>query len=581
MYYGPPGGVHTFYAYIPPAEYFTKHPEWFSLVRGKRTADQAQLCLTNEALRAVIIEKLTAHIEQARAEAAKARRPEPRDFDISQNDWGGMCECPKCRAIVQREGSQSGPLLDFLNHIGDAVRDKYPEVRINTLAYQMTEDPPRTLRPRDNVMPRLCDTNANLLRPITHPDNRKFADCLATWGRIAKNLRIWDYAVTYSPYYGLPLPTVHTYPIDYRYFAEHNVEGVFTEHEYAILADMRDFKIWMMIKLLEDPYRDYEALVQDFTSGFYGPAGPQVRRYLADLETASDNAKSNVNWFPVLSQYTYLTLDFLRKAQATFDEAEKVVTGNPVLLRRVRHARLPVDRACLVLWSKLMRQWIAGNGLPEKMPLDRAAIATRCRQTWNDQIDLRYPESQRAPQRSEAAAELTPLLARPAFVPLPEKFRGLKPSTVFDLTADQSRNWQDQAKRVPDSEAESGITNRLELSKADMKKYKLPMPWGLYDPAQKRNLGSATIRPEDVSGPGYHWYRLGRFEVSRSSYVWFFWSWIIQFPGEVAVDPKHPEQRFDIWARVKFEGPGFPHGKPGQTNTICVERVVLVRQEHP
>ena len=101
VYYGPPGGVHTFYAYIPPAEYFTKHPEWFSLVSGKRTADQAQLCLTNEALRAVIIEKLTAHIEQARAEAAKARRPEPRDFDISQNDWGGMCECPKCRAIVQ------------------------------------------------------------------------------------------------------------------------------------------------------------------------------------------------------------------------------------------------------------------------------------------------------------------------------------------------------------------------------------------------------------------------------------------------------------------------------------------------
>ena len=113
------------------------------------------------------------------------------------------------------------------------IRDQYPEVRINTLAYQMTEDPPKTLRPRDNVMPRLCDTNANLLRPITHPDNRAFAERLATWGRIAKNLRIWDYAVTYTPYYGLPLPTVHTYPIDYRYFAEHNVEGVFTEHEYA------------------------------------------------------------------------------------------------------------------------------------------------------------------------------------------------------------------------------------------------------------------------------------------------------------------------------------------------------------
>ena len=195
-----------------------------------------------------------------------------------------MCECPKCQEIVRREGSQSGPLLDFLNQVADAIRDKYPEVRINTLAYQMTEDPPKTLRPRDNVMPRLCDTNANLLRPITHPDNRKFAERLATWGSIAKNLRIWDYAVTYTPYYGLPLPTAHTYPIDYRYFVEHNVEGVFTEHEYPILADLRDFKIWMMMKLLEDPYRDYDALVQDFTEGFYGPAGAAIRRFLANLQ---------------------------------------------------------------------------------------------------------------------------------------------------------------------------------------------------------------------------------------------------------------------------------------------------------
>ncbi len=577
VYYGPPNGVHTFYFYIPPKHYFEKHPEWFSLVGGKRTADKAQLCLTNQELRAAIIEKLKAYIEQARAEARKAGRPAPRDFDISQNDWGGMCECPKCQAIVQREGSQSGPLVDFLNHVADAVRDKYPEVRVNTLAYQMTEDPPKTLRPRDNVMPRLCDTNANLLRPITHPDNRKFAERLATWGRIAKNLRIWDYAVTYTPHPGLPLPTVHTYAPDYRYFAEHNVEGVFTEHEYAILADTRDLKIWMMVKLLEDPYRDYDALARDFTDGFYGPAGPTIRRYLADLQSAAENANSNVNWFPPLSQYTYLTLEFLRSAQTTFDQAEKAVASDPVLLRRVRHARLPVDRACLVLWPRIMRQWIAGDGLPEKIPLDRAAIAARCRQTWQAHIDLRYPESQRAAPRAEIDAELTPLLARPAFVPLPERFRNLKPSAIFDFTAEQSGNWQDQAKRVPDPEAECGITNRLELSQQDVEKYKLPMNWGAYAPTGKHFLGSATIRPEQVPGPGYHWYKLPPVAVPPSTYVYFFWSWIVQFPIESVGDSSRPEEKFEVWAHIKFGGPGFPHGKPGQNSAICVERVIVVR----
>ena len=178
---------------------------------------------------------------------------------------------------------------------------------------------------------------------------------------------IWDYAVTYSGYFGLPLPTVHTYPIDYRYFAEHNVEGVFTEHEYAVLADMRDLKIWMMMKLLEDPYRDYDLLAGRFHRRFLRPGGPAGAPLLADLQAAAEATNSNVPWFPTRSQYRYLTLDFLGKSQAAFDEAEKAVAGDRVLLRRVRHARLPVDRACLVLWSKLMREWI-----------DRAASRRRC-----------------------------------------------------------------------------------------------------------------------------------------------------------------------------------------------------------
>jgi len=577
VYYGPPSGVHTFYPYIPPKEYFDEHPEWFSLIDGKRTAEHAQLCLTNPELRGVVIEKLKGYIGQARLEAERAGRPAPVDFDISQNDWGGMCQCEPCQAIAKEQGSESGPLLDFLNHVADAVSKEYPEIRINTLAYQMTEEPPKSIRPRDNVIPRLCDTHANLLRPITHPDNQPFAERVALWGGIARHLRIWDYAVTYRPYYGLPLPTVHTYPIDYRYFAEHNVEGIFTEHEHPILADLRDLKIWMMMKLLEDPYRDYDTLLLEFTDGFYGPAGEPIRRYLDELQAAAEETASNVDWFPALSQYGYLALDFVHGSHVIFDEAEKAVADNPVLVRRVRHARLPLDRASLVLWPKLMREWIAEGGNPEEIPLDREAIAKRCRDTWYAQIDLRIPESQRAAERAKADSELDPLLARPAYVPLPGEFRHLAPKDVCDFTAEQSSNWKDVAKRVPDPEAECGITNRLELSDEDIEKYKLPMPWGLYDPAQKKGLGSAGIKPDDVPGPGYHWYKLGTFQITPSSYVYFFWSWIIQFRVDAAVDPARPDRRFDVWARIKFEGPGFPHGKPDEPNAICVERVVLVK----
>lgn len=571
MNYGPPYHVHTFYSYVPPATYFAQHPEWYSLVNGKRTADDAQLCLTNPELRRLFVEKLRAYIESTR----KGPGPAPVVFDISQNDWGGMCQCDRCQAVARAEGSEAGPLIEFVNAVADAIKPDYPDVFIDTLAYQMTQDPPRTVRPRDNVIVRLCNTTGTLTRPITDPANAAFRQQLLGWARIARNLRVWDYAVTYADPYGLPLPSVHNYPANYRFYAAHNVEGVFTEHEYPILADLRDLKVWMMIKLLEDPSRDYAALLRQFTDGFYGPAGALIREYLARLQAAEAARPVRASLASPSTRYSYLTLAFLRDASALFDRAEAKATGSPVLLRRVRHARLPLDRAILRLYPRLVREWVAAGRAPDSMPLDRDAVARRCRDTWYAQADLRLPGKERPAERARADAELAPLLARRAYVPLPEKFRGQPAGTLLDYTADTARNWQGIARVVPDPEAESGITNRLELKEDEVEKYRLPMPWGLYDTIGKAGVGAGSIKPEDVPGPGYHWYRMGAFAVRPATYLYFLWSWIIQVDLDDAVDAKRPDRKWEVWARIKFEGPAFPHGRPEQKNAICVERVVL------
>ena len=577
MGYGPPYHVHTFYKYVPPETYFETHPDWFSLIDGERSADRAQLCVTNQELRGVFVEKLRAYIDETRAAAANEGRPPPVVFDISQNDWGGMCQCPACQAIAEAEGSEAGPLLDFVNHIADGIKNDYPNIYIDTLAYQMTQNVPKTIKPRDNVVVRLCDTLSNFTKPITHPDNRPFREQVLSWAKIAKNLRIWDYGITYGPYSGLPLPTAHTYPTDYRFYAEHNVEGVFTEHELPILADMRDFKVWTMIKLLEDPYRDYDALVREFTDGFYGSAGVHIREYLAKLEAASEAKPSYLSMSTSPPKYRYLDLPFIRDAMTTFDEAEQAVASDAVLLRRVRYARLPLDRAAAVVFPRLVQQWVQAGNDPATMPLDRAAIAARYKDTWDAQIDLRIPQERRDVEHAKADDEVAVLLARRAYVPLPQRFRELRPDSVFHYTAEETRNWRDIVKRVADTESESGITNRLGLSDEDMKKYKLPMPWGLYNVANKDFVHGSVITIEDVPGPGYHWYRMGAFRIRPSDYVYFFWSWIIQVDVGNVTDPEDPDQRFDIWAHIKFEGPGFPHGNPEDENAICVERVVLVK----
>jgi len=584
--YGPPYHVHTFYHYVPPKEYFAEHPEYFSLIAGKRVADQHQLCLSNPALRTLFVEKLRAYIKASEAAAKETGAPPPVVYDISQNDWNGQCQCDACQAIVKREGSEAGLMLDFVNDIAARIAPEFPYVYIDTLAYMYTQEPPKTVKARDNVIIRLCDTGSNFTFPITHETNRQFHDFLLAWSGVAKNLRIWDYAVTYANPSGLPFPSEDTFGEDFRFYAEHNVEGVFTELEYEILADARDLKVWMMIKQLEDPYRPFEALAQTFANGFYGAGGPYVLAARRLLRESQNRRKAYIAMGPSTAAFTFLDVDTVRACQEQFDRAEQAVGGDETLRRRLRHARLSLDRATYLRGRELRREWTVRGNDQAAFPLDPKAAAGRAREAWREQAAMRLQPKAAEKSLREMDAELRRFSELPSSVSLPEKFRGRPAGSVIDFTADMTRNWQDIVEVVKDPSAESGMANRLlfpnkEDDKHPLAKYKLPMPWGLYVPATKKFMVSATIKPEDVPGPGYHWYRFGTHALPPSTYLYFFWSWIIQLDLDSALAPDAVNEQYTIWASVKFTGPEFPHGKADEANAIWVERVILERPPKP
>jgi hypothetical protein len=379
----------------------------------------------------------------------------------------------------------------------------------------------------------------------------------------------------------MPLPTAHTYGPDYRFYAAHGVEGVFTELEFPLTADLRDFKVWLMMKTLENANADCDALTDTFMNGYYGPAGKAVKAYLRALEEEARVRQSGSTcWRGSPLQLTYLNLGFVTRAHKLFDEAELAAKENAELLARVRFARLSLDRATIAAHAKLMSEWLAEHGGPEGYPLDREAVGKRALATWCAEIDRRVPEPQRARERLVAEGEIRRFAMVPGTVKLPAKFRDLPRGIVYDYTAIMTRNWNEIVKVVKDPDAESGITNRLDLTAQDVpnpEKYVLPMPWGLYGTLNKKFVGGAPIKAEDIAGPGYHWYRMGTFPVEPGYYLYFFWSWIIQLDVDNVFDPARPDQKFDVWARIKFEGPRFPHAKRGDKDAICVERVVLVK----
>jgi hypothetical protein len=146
-----PGGtenywsVHTFYPLMPPAEFYDKHPEYYSLFDGKRIHDHAQLCLTNPDVLKIITERIKKQMRE---------NPEYLIYDVSQNDWRNPCQCDKCQAIAKKEGSESGPVIWFVNQVAELVEKEFPHKFIGTLAYQYTRTPPKNINPRENVVVR-------------------------------------------------------------------------------------------------------------------------------------------------------------------------------------------------------------------------------------------------------------------------------------------------------------------------------------------------------------------------------------------------------------------------------------------
>ena len=584
--YGPPDHAHTFYLILPPAEYFKQHPEWYLMPEGDSpTYRNSQLHLSNPAMRSEFLKRFKAIIRQAQQDARAKGLPEPDVFSVSQEDNRLTFATPGDAALIaENGGAESAVLIDFLNYLADGIKEEFPGVYIDTLAYFGGEKAPTKIRPRDNIIIRLTDTTSNLILPITHPRNQAFRQNLDEWSKITNNLRVWDYAVTFT-YPGLPMPTTPTYPTDLRYWKERNIEGIFVEHEFPTLADMRDFKVWLLCKLYEDPYRDYDALVKEFTDGFYGPAGVHVRRYIYALHNEAERvgkAKGyeDINWTVPAKPYNYLSVDFLIRANQMFDEAARAAGDDAVLQRRVRHARLSLDRYMAVMQRSTLKQWKKKGNAPETLPLNYEEIGARYLKAWNEQIDIRIAQADRDSERKVALDEVQKLIGT-KLPPIPSRFAGISPDRVEVYGPGATRNYRGAARLIEDPQAELGTANRLRIGdtpEGEQAKYNLPMTWGVYDNTEEKVLISNLINRNDIPGPGYHWYKLGETPLTGNDTLYLFWSWWIQLDLGDGFDEENPRKSYEVWGNIKFEGPMFPFGRDGEENAISIERIVLVQQ---
>lgn len=102
-----------------------------------------------------------------------------------------------------------GPLLRAVNQVADAIKDDFPHVEVDTLAYQYTRPPPKITKPRSNVIIRLCSIECNFGVPLSDPSNSHFRDDMVGWSQISDRIWIWNYVTDFGNYV-MPWPDYYS-----------------------------------------------------------------------------------------------------------------------------------------------------------------------------------------------------------------------------------------------------------------------------------------------------------------------------------------------------------------------------------
>ncbi|MBR5177027.1 MAG: DUF4838 domain-containing protein [Bacteroidales bacterium] len=327
-------GVHAMGYLMSPGEYYAEHPEYFSLRDGKRLSGYAQLCLSNPEVLRICVEKIRDVMRQ---------NPDFLIYSMEQSDNQLFCQCDECTALADKYGGQSGLMVWFVNQVADAVKDEFPDKFIGTFAYQYTRHAPKDIVPRDNVVIRLCSIECCLLHDYDDCErNVEFLKDLRDWSAIAPHLYIWDYVTDFAQYC-LPVANWKTMASHIKDFRDNHAIGILEEGDYqTVSCELREMRSWLLSKLMWNPDADVDALIKDFSDGYYGAAGKYIRDYLDLEDRILRRPGVHANCYIIANDPMY-TDEFISEGRKIFAEAKKAVASDKDLLERVKVAEMPLS----------------------------------------------------------------------------------------------------------------------------------------------------------------------------------------------------------------------------------------------
>ena len=342
-------GDHSMYRWIDADKNFTDHPEWFALNKsGKREKDWGMgICGTNKELAHELAKNMIAWYGKNNPND----NPEKRFLRIAQGDGFTPCQCPACRALVQKEGTEAAPTIMLLNNALEEATKIYPNLSVLTYAYFNTLTAPKTLKPHKNLWINIVSSSLsqnqagdqfNEIQGI--PANRYYAQAITDWCKIASGVTIyhWDGVDQGNSEYS-EWPNLFAHAKDIQFWHAAGVKG----SHVAGHTSWEPLYNYVWFALMWNPHQDVEHLVKDFLNGYYGEkAAPILWNYLCYVDNVRKERKYGcptvrwASWSSILLDKVYLP-ENLAQMDKLMDAAIEASTADKdiIYLKHVTEAK--------------------------------------------------------------------------------------------------------------------------------------------------------------------------------------------------------------------------------------------------
>ena len=324
----------------------------------------------------------------ASVKAILEKNPNAQIISVSANDSSAFCQCDGCTG-KRIGGNATDAYIAFINRIAEDIEDEYPDVQLHMLSYSHTYYPPTKVRPKDNIIVQLANIDCCFQHPIKDQcceANRDFLSRLKEWSKWSDNLYMWDYATDFLCFY-TTFPNFDALKENIKLYYEHGVKGIMEQGDMNnVFSKFEELEAYVIAKLMENPYMtdaEYDALIDKYMIGYYGPGGEYIRQYY-DFLMESSNKRDQHFGIYAQPEYLYDENDFITKGaeiEEWFAKAMDMATTDAQLY----HLRT------LRISFRYMKLWFTYDYARRTYTSEQFnAFKAECVETFNDMVRERY-----------------------------------------------------------------------------------------------------------------------------------------------------------------------------------------------